>query len=223
MTEICENWNRTPFVLDQVGQLASLAGLPYRTFAPGLGGPMPLAPLPWNGVPGMMGNAILSRYPIQSSSVLKYGGPGVTENGMSAVAARISIAGTQLVAVSTRMLPGPEQSRRVDEAHALMSFLSPMAGPKIVGGDLNGGADDHALHQVFLDHGFTHTEQNPSWERRPADGSCGRSQADHIYVNADLRSHDSGCQGAGVQLMVTPGGPTDHPIVRATVALTKDE
>jgi endonuclease/exonuclease/phosphatase family metal-dependent hydrolase len=83
--------------------------------------------------PGGWGNAILSRYPLQSTSVYKM----KVGQSRSVAQATISVQGATVNVFSTHLDSGDRPESRGVQAQELLDFVDDFAAPRIFAGDMN--------------------------------------------------------------------------------------
>lgn len=161
------------------------------------------------GRSGWIGNAVLSRFPIVSTDNHRLPAPpGLQRRGLQQV--RIQI-GDQEVTVFNTHLDHTSGSVRIRQAVQITAIVDQVAGPRLLGGDLNAEPDSISL-SVLTRSGF-----QDSWitsGRGPGDtvpGGAPRRRIDYLLFDGSFRPDWARTRRSGV---------SDHRAVLVTVALT---
>lgn len=142
------------------------------------------------------GNAIVSKYPIQSHAVHVLS----QDRKRTAIEAVISVHGTELHVISTHLVYAPEDASEL-HTHQIQSLLKIVPTERgIVMGDFNADPKTESIQSIgtiLIDSNQGSTEP-----------TSGTDRLDYIFHTNDLKATESG---------VTPSGASDHSPIYAVI------
>ena len=152
------------------------------------------------------GNAILSRYPITDSEMIRlpYGaGP----QGRSAIVGTVTTSKGPIQFVSVHLQHKDDDATRVSEVEALLAALKPVPS-RVVAGDFNDTPDSRAV-ALMLAAGYTSAQDSLFHEQNTYVGSDFNARIDYQFLE--------GVKGTG--FAIGDSGRSDHLNLALTVAV----